>query len=483
MDYCYIAAAVSEPGIITDPDVLSGFLRDESGLLGRADGVLRPRSVEEVVDAVRHCRASQVPLLPVGLQSATTGAAVPFGGLVLSTRAWTGVEDVDRAARIAVVRPGTVTGELRAVVAEEGLLYPPDPTSLDECTIGGNVASNASGARSFRYGVTSDWIAGLELVDGTGTTHRFMRRAVDKNTTGPRAFHDPVDLVVGSEGILGAVTRVWVRLTTDPGPFFGAFIWFDSRDDALRAAVSWRLGGDPAPRCVELFDRGALDLFSTHPSGPRVPDRAAAMLFTEWDLGDRTLESVLEDLVPGWEALGARLDDTLIASTPKEQARLRDLRHHIPASINERAARHHGTGGLKISTEFCVPPGRLLEVMGRVEAIRSEEGVEEMICYGHVGNGHPHIFMYGRNPEEVTHRKRVAHRLCEAAVAAGGTVSGEHGIGKTRRDFLRYMMPPQILQALVETKRAFDPDWIFAPGNVLHDPRGTVDGIWELEED
>ncbi len=474
---------MSVQGIITDPDVLSGFLQDESGLQGRADGVLRARAEGEVVDAIRQCRANSRPLLPVGLQSATTGAAVPFGGIVLSTSAWTEVEDVDRARRIAVVRPGVITGDLKRLVASESLFYPPDPTSQDESTIGGNVASNASGARSFRYGVTSDWVEGLELVDGTGTTHRFMRRTMDKNTTGPRAFHDPVDLVIGSEGILGIVSRVWLRLAEDPGPFFGAFLWFPSLEDALRAAVAWRLGPPPTPRCVELFDRAALGYFSTHPAPPSVPDSAGAMLFTEWDLGDRSLEAVLEDLVPIWSTQGALVDDTVIASTASERAWLRDLRHHVPASNNERAALHHAEGGLKVSTEFCVPPDRLVEVMAKVEGIRQAEDVEEMVRYGHVGNGHPHIFMFGRTPDEVEQRKRVAHRLCELAVAAGGTVSGEHGIGKTRRDFLRYMMPPQIRQALAETKRAFDPDWILAPGNILHDPRGTNDGIWELEED
>jgi len=473
---------VSTPGIITDPDVLSGFLQDESGLCGRAEGVLRPESTDEVLDAVRRCRAEQRPLLPGGLQSATTGAAVPFGGVVLSTRAWTGVEDIDRERRVAVVRPGTITADLKRAVAAEGLLYPPDPTSEEESTIGGNVASNASGARSFRYGVTADWILGLELVDGTGSVHRFTRRSVDKNTTGPRAFNDPVDLVVGSEGILGVVTRIQVRLIPDPGPFFGAFLWFPSLDAALRAAVGWRLGGPPAPRCVELFDRAALELFTTHPEPPRTPGGAGAMLFTEWDMGDQSLEDVLDDLVPTWEERGAMVDDTVIASTAAERTWLRHLRHHIPESCNAAAARHHGTGGLKVSTEFCVPPDRFLEVMAMVETIRAEEGVDEMVRYGHVGNGHPHVFMYGRTPAEVTHRKRVAHRLCEAAVAAGGTVSGEHGIGKTRRDFLRYMFPPQVRQALAETKRAFDPDWILAPGNILHDPRGTDDGIWELKE-
>ena len=429
------------------------------------------------------CRAEGTPLLPVGLQSATTGAAVPYGGLVLSTKGWTGIEDLDLCQRIAVVRPGTITGDLKRAVAAEGLLYPPDPTSEDECTIGGNIASNASGARSFRFGVTADWVMGVEFVDGTGATHRFMRRAVDKNTIGPRAFTDPVDLLVGSEGIFGVVTRVWLRLARDPGPFFGAFLWFPALDGALAAAVAWRIGGPPRPRCVELFDRAALDSFATHPARPRIPAGAGAMLFTEWDLGEQAIDAVLDDLVPTWTTLGVLVDDTLIATTSRERARLRDLRHHIPESNNARAAEHHAEGGLKVSTEFCVPPNRLLEVMTQVEVIRREEGVDEMVRYGHVGNGHPHIFMFGRTREEVAQRKRVAHRLCRLAVDAGGTVSGEHGIGKTRRDFLRYMMPEQVKQALAETKRAFDPDWILAPGNILHDPRGADDGIWELEGD
>jgi len=173
----------------------------------------------------------------------------------------------------------------------------------------------------------------------------------------------------------------------------------------------------------------------------------------------------------------------VLASTARERAWLRELRHHVPATNNARAAAFHSAGGLKVSTEFCVPPAALPAVMARVEEHRAAEGIDEMVRYGHVGNGHPHIFMYGRTPEEVVRRKRTAHALCRLAVDAGGTVAGEHGIGKTRRDFLRYVLPPPAVAALAGLKRAFDPDWILAPGNILHDPRGAGDGIWELGEE
>jgi FAD/FMN-containing dehydrogenase len=457
--------------------VLESYRGDQAGVLGYLEALARPQSTAEIRDCIAWCRGKAMPLLPVGLQSATTGAARPEGGLVLDLRGLAGVLDLDRAGKTALVLPGTVTADLKAAVAAEGLLYPPDPTSEKECTVGGNVASNASGARSFRHGMTRDWIQGVEVADGAGNLRWYQRRAVDKNTFGPFAFHDPVDLFVGSEGILGVITKVQVRLLDAPPPFLGAMLFFRDLQGALEAAVTLRRqrdlpGAGAKAGCVELLDRWALDLVAAHPQAPSLPREAQAALFTEWDAPEGDLLGTLEALLPAFEALGAVVDWTLPALTQKERELFRELRHHVPDTCNRMAVACRPQGGVKISTEFCVPPAQILEMMRFVEATRLETGLPCMVRYGHIGNGHPHIFMYAREAAEVPAVRAVAHRLCRRAVELGGTVAGEHGIGKSRRDFLGYMMTPELIDALAAVKRVLDPDWVLAPGNILAAPPG-----------
>jgi FAD/FMN-containing dehydrogenase len=393
----------------------------------------------------------------------------------MDLRGMSGIVDVDRARQIAEVLPGTITMDLKDAVAAAGLYYPPDPTSEKESTIGGNVASNASGARTFRWGMTSDWLEGLEVVTGTGKTQRFFRRPVDKNTAGYRPFQDPVDIFPGSEGTLGIITRIWCRLMPDPGPFAAFILFYPSLLDALEQAVAFRAGRNSlSPRCCELFDGAALSLVGAHPKSPAIPAAAGAALYVEFDTNAEEMDRVIDRCLHPLRQHHVMLDDTVVAQTLGERQLIRELRHHVPESCNNEAKRFHGDGGLKVSTEFCVPVTRLVEMMSFVETTFREEKVDLLVRYGHVGNGHPHIFMRGRNPEEVAARKRLAHRWYEKAVLLGGTVSGEHGIGKTRRDVLRYMYSDETLTAMRNLKRAFDPHDILAMGNIFPETEPLV---------
>jgi len=404
----------------------------------------------------------------VGCQTATTGAAVPQDDVVLSLRGLAGVVDIDPRRRVAEVLPGTITADLKSAVEEAGLFFPPDPTSEQESTVGGNIASNASGARTFRWGVTENWIRGLEVVTGKGEVHRFFRRRVDKNTAGLRPFLEPLALFAGSEGTLGVVTRAWVDLIEHPGPCVAFLLFFDSLDEALELAVSFRAGTCPeSPRCVELLDRTALTIVGGHPGAPAIPGQAGACLYVEFDSRSDSPDRVIEACVVPLADRGLMLDDTVVAVTRRERSLLRELRHFVPESCNQEATRFHAAGGLKVATEFCVPSTHLVEMMRFVEETAREAGVEEMVRYGHVGNGHPHVFMRGRNREEVVHRKQLTHRWYARAVELGGTVSGEHGIGKTRRDILRHLYSPALLEAMRQVKRVFDPGNILAIGNIF----------------
>ncbi len=459
---------------IKDPDLLEQYRSDESGVSGTVAAAVRPKSSDDVVELVKQCAADGTRLLPVGCQTATTGAAVPQDDLVVDLTTVAGVVDIDRNRMTAEVLPGTITYDLKQAVQAEGLYYPPDPTSEKESTIGGNVAANASGARTFRWGMTADWIEGLEVVTGKGELHRIFRRRVDKNTAGYLPFHDPLRMFLGSEGTLGFVTRVWVKLISDPGPFVAFILYFPSLRDALETAVDLRLAKiSPSPRCVELFDEQALDLLGSYPKAPQLPSAARAALYVEYDTNGRDLDRIIEEDLAGI-GHSVLLDDTFVGQTLAEKAYIRELRHHVPETGNQMAKAFHARGGLKVSTEFCVPPQRFLEMMDFVDKTSAQAGVDFLLRYGHVGNGHPHVYTRGRDPEEVAKLKKLAHLWCERAVALGGTISGEHGIGKTRRDYLRHMYPPAVIAAMRSVKRELDPANIFAVGNIFPDTEALV---------
>jgi FAD/FMN-containing dehydrogenase len=309
----------------------------------------------------------------------------------------------------------------------------------------------------------------VEVVTGAGETLRFRRSRVDKNTAGLLPFHDPVSLFVGSEGTLGVVTRVWLRLCGNPGPYVAFVLPFRALLDALRAAVALRTRQVSVhPRCVELFDAGALKMLATHARAPKLPAAAGAALYVELDRAEaedveRLVARDLAQLLP----FGLLLDDTIVGETAAEKAWIRDLRHHIPETCNRAASEHHATGGLKVSADFAVPPDRLLEMMAVVEESRVQHGVDVMVRYGHVGNGHPHVFMRGRNPDEVVRLRAIVLEWSDRVVAMGGTVAAEHGIGKTRRYLLPRQYPAAVLAAMNAVKRTFDPHGLMARGNIF----------------
>ncbi len=453
--------------IITDRDVLPAYETDESGLHGHAVGLVRPSTADEVARLVRKCRRSGQRLLPVGRRTATTGAAVPQGDLVVSTEKMTGVADIDRDRLLAEVLPGTLTADLKRAVEAQGLYYPPDPTSENECTIGGNVATNASGARTFRWGMTRDWIEGIEVVLGTGERLTLRQSRPDKNTAGYAPFHDPVALFSSSEGTLGIITRIWVRLIPDPGPFVAFLVFFPSLTEVLDLAVAFRTRTVKGrPRCVELFDRAALDILALHSRPPVIPPGAGAMLFLEFDTNGRSIETVIEEELYPLSDFHPMLDDTVVADGVRDRTWFRDLRHSVPEWLNARARSFHPQGGLKVSTEFCVPPQHFRPLMDLVDRSARDAGADTMVRYGHVGNSHPHICLLGRNPDEVARLKKLVHLWYVRTVELGGTVSGEHGIGKTRRDILRHQYPATVIRAMRAVKRTLDPDDLMAIGNI-----------------
>lgn len=463
---------------VADPQVCAAYAADASGLRHTPDAVSRPEREAEVVESILSCGARGLPVTAQGLRSSTTGASVAEQGVVLSLERMGRILEVDATERWARVEPGVVLGDFKREVEGMGLFYPPDPTSENECTIGGTIATNASGARTYRYGSTRGYVKGLRVVTADGAVHDVERRVPSKNATGYFGFQNPVDLWIGSEGTLGIVTQIDLHLLPGPPRFFAGLVFFPDVETALRfvlAADEARIAGRLRPRCLELFDRAALDLAAGAQRGHdlRVPERAGAALYFEEELGDAQVSARLEP----WGALidrtGGLADDTVVAERDAAIQELRRLRHAIPAGMNERGALAQRNGGRKVSTDFAVPLPALPRLMARCTEIGRDFG-GPTIAYGHVGNGHPHFNLLAGDPVELERAEAAVLEMARCAVALGGTLSAEHGIGKVKRAALRELYPSWMWTAMRAVKLALDPRGLLAPGNLFLDGPDVV---------
>lgn len=461
---------------IRDPSVLEGYLTDASNRRGAAEALVRPRSAEEVAEVVAHCQERAIPLTVTAARTSLTAAAVPCGGWLLSLEALDRMGEIGEAT--ATAEAGVRLGAFQDAIEARGRLYPPDPTSRHDCTLGGSIACNASGARTFRYGPTRPWIEALQVVLPTG---ELLEVGPDDPVpadwpapawTEPRVktaagFAPPrrlLDLFIGQEGTLGVVTRATVRLTRRPDAVIGLVAWFRSWRDAVRAVSALRDAaradrrGALSPRCIEYFDASCLDLARAR--GIDVPTDARAALFCEQEVEPGVGEEA--HLEAWWTALGeldARVDDTLVAAADAGRAALHAFRHAVPAGINEEQARN---GMPKVGTDLAVPDDALVEMM---EAYA--ETPMRHVLFGHIGDNHLHLNLLPRTDEELRRAHDWYDALARRAIALGGTVSAEHGIGKTKRRHLAWMVGEETLASFRALKRRLDPAWILGRGNIV----------------
>jgi glycolate oxidase len=456
------------PEMITDPEILAAYNEDALGIKGKFKGLFRPNSEAEVIDMVQDCAARKLPLTAQGLRSSLTGAAICEEGAALSLERMNRLIHIDVERKSAVIEPGIILSDFKKSVIEAGLMYAPDPTSADECTLGGNVATNASGSRSLKYGATINWVQGLRIVDGRGRVLEVKNSISGKMCAGYGAMYRPTQLFVGSEGTLGIVTRIEVSLTELPANVFVGIVFF--RD--LKSAIDFTIEAihEPAykPASMEFLDQACLEIIRPKAKGIAIPADARAMIYFEQEYNDDSEKDRWLNLwFPLVEKHTPFSDDTQIAISPKEKKHLYDLRHHVPSKTNEESIKVVKTGGCKISTDWVVPHNRLHDLFKYFDEIRGPLGDMTVIRFGHLGSGHPHFNFIARTREEKIIASEIDDLMAKKAVALGGCVAGEHGIGKMKHRQLALQYPPQIIGAMKALKREFDPAGIMAPGNIF----------------
>jgi D-lactate dehydrogenase len=425
---------------------------DNSRRQALPDAVVFPRTHEQVVALVRACREHRVPLTARGRGTNTTGASVPVaGGMVASFERMDRIVRIDPDDRLAVVEPGVLNGDLQAALAEHGFFWPPDPTSAPYCTIGGNLACNAGGPRAVKYGSTRENTLGLHAVAGTGEAFR-----CGVNTTKGATGYDLTRLLIGSEGTLALITEATLKLT--PSPSARRTLRATYADVASAARAVARIMAQPVTPCaLEFMDGTALELARRH-AGDGVPE-AGALLMIEVDGEADTLHAAVEAVSRA--ARGDGLIDLHAAADADEASTLWAARRALSPAQRSLSPN-------KINEDVVVPVSRLPDLVAAIERLAREHGLP-IVSFGHAGNGNLHVNLLPRDADELERAEPCLRSLFETVVALGGTLSGEHGIGLSKRDFMPKALDTETLAFMRGIRHSFDPDGILNPGKLLPD--------------
>lgn len=451
-------------GLSSDKSVRDAYEADASGLHLVPDLVARPESVDDVIEVVRKAASDRTPITCAGAQTSTTGASITDKGILLSLLSLDRISPPDEKARTINVEPGALVGQIKRTAAAAGLLFAPDPTSEEESTIGGAIACNASGARTFKYGATRRHVRALKVVMASGELIELRRPDLEKNTVGYAFAHDPIDWFIGSEGTLGIVVEAELSLLPLPHHVVGLAVLFRAERDALNFVIATRESPQLSARCIEYFDGLAIEIARSASAGLIPPD-ATGMVYVEEEISD-DLDSTLVRWVELIETIGVDFEPLVFDG----EARLREarrIRHSIPTTMNERGNSFRNSGGRKVSTDWAVPYRRLPEAIESARSLVSRAGIDEPVIYGHAGNGHPHQNFVARDARELASIEAVVEETLRRVLALGGTVAAEHGIGKIKRRWLPLQMNALQISMMTAVKSELDPLGLLAPGNIL----------------
>jgi FAD/FMN-containing dehydrogenase len=434
------------------------YLTDASGFSGFAEQVYAPADEAAVVKILQDAVRDATPITVVGAGTGLTGARVPQGGIVLSLEKFRKLEVGNGSARVG---PAVTLLELREAAAPTRQFFAPDPTEIT-ASIGGVIATNASGSRSFRYGSARRHILGLRVALMSGRVEEYRRGdRIDfdvpmipmpdttKNTAGYRLSPgmDWIDLFTGSEGTLGVVLEAEISLLPIPANLFGAVVFFASDEKALDAVDAWRPHQEL--RMLEYADRNSLDLLRGR--YPEIPKEALAALLIEAE-GDDV--DVWEDRLA---SAGALIEASWFATDPRDRERFRRFRHSLPELVIDVVVRR---GFLKMGTDFAVPLGRSREMLAYYRKQLEDRLPDRYVIYGHIGDAHVHVNMLPGSKAEAETASELLDEFARHAVRLGGTVSAEHGLGKRKAKLLSLQYAPEHIEAMKAVKRRMDPGWL-----------------------
>lgn len=423
--------------------------------------VLMPETTEEVVQIVRHCAEKSLPITTRGAGTGLSGGALPVcGGVVLAMEKMNRILGIDEENFQVKLQPGVVNQHLRDAVEAKGLFYPPDPASMGSSMIGGNIAENAGGPRAVKYGVTKDYVLNLKVVLASGEV---IQTGADvlKFSTG---YH-LTDLMVGSEGTLGIITEITLKLIPFPKERKLFFAPFASAEKACKAVAEiCRAGIDPS--ALELMENAALAWSMKYADiALKLPMNFEAYLLIELDGDDEeAIFARAERMNEVLEKMGAA--EVIFADTPDEQAKLWKARRAAGEAVHSHS--------IYKEEDTVVPRAKLPDLLKKVKTIGKNYGFQS-VCYGHAGDGNLHVNILKADLSDEfwqNNIKLAIREIFEAVVEMGGTLSGEHGIGWVQKEFMDIPYPPHHLALLKNIKLAFDPKLLLNPMKIIPDEKG-----------
>jgi D-lactate dehydrogenase (cytochrome) len=494
----------------TQPDEMQSFLADSSHVGGGfAERVVFPETVEEVAEVLRQASRAQTPVTISGAGTGTVAGRVPFGGVLLATDKLNRIKQIvgdGHGGGHAVAEAGVVLGDFQSAIESDGLLYPPDPTERS-CFLGGTVATNASGARTFKYGPTRNYVERLTIALATGDVIDIRRSDLHADANGHLAIPlpsgrliearlptyqmphvrkhasgyyvapgmDVIDLFIGSEGTLGVILEVETKLVPKPEGLLSGVVFFKSEEDLLafvreareRSLANRRSGSTVSDgsaldaRALEYFDVESLSFLRQ--KYPEIPTQAIGAIFFEQETTSSTEDSAMTEWQSLLERHNALADDSWFAVNEADQTGLREFRHALPVLMNEWFARHNQR---KISTDMAVPDEAFAGML-RFYQDSLRGGNLRYTIFGHIGDNHVHVNILPRDDDEAAKGREIYRTFIRRAVDSGGTISAEHGIGKLKREYLRELYGEEHLREMAALKLAFDPAGILCRGNMF----------------
>jgi len=449
---------VGAENVSVSPADRDKYSHDEVAELQHApDVVVWVSCAEQVSRILKLAQEAVFPVTPRGAGQGLSGGSVPaFGGVVLTLEKMGRILEIDQENLMATVEPGVITGDIHREVEALGLFYPPDPASLDSCSIGGNIAENAGGPRAIKYGVTRNYVCGLEAVLPSGEIVTMGGKFV-KNVTG----YDLIQLLLGSEGTLAVITKVILRLLPLPPVRVDLLVPFNDFRAASQS-VSDIIKSRIVPTALEFMGKDSI-LAVEALTEKEIPfhDAEAHLLVTIDGNKQAAVEAEYEKI--GEICLDNGAQDVLVADNPRLRDKLWEARRLIIEALQ-----HMSPEGIMDTQDLVVPRAKIPELLSRIKEI-AEKHAMNIVCFGHAGDGNVHVNVIKDVPEEKWKAKKepLVEEMYRAALALGGSITGEHGIGLTRKQFLPLAADGRQIELMRKIKEVFDPQDILNPGKIF----------------
>jgi D-lactate dehydrogenase (cytochrome) len=483
----------------TEQDEIQNYLVDASNTKGFCEAVYIPENISEMAEIIREANNKKHLVTISGNGTGLTGARVPKGGIVITTEKLNKIIEINLQENFALVDPAVLLSDLQDAIQSKGLLYPPDPTERN-CFIGGTVATNASGARTFKYGSTRNYVEELEIILPDGD-FLYLKRGENfaddlslmlktssgrdiklilpdyqmpntKNASGYfcKRNMEAIDLFIGSEGTLGVITKIKLKLLPLPLSDLSCVLFFETEDNAFNFLTRARdesyknrelkITNSIDATALEYLDENSLKFLIK--DYPNIPANAKAAVWFGQQCHNNE-DDLLELWINLFKDYNGKEEDAWFAMTEKDKENIIGFRHTISTSVNEYISRNNFR---KLGTDVAVPDGKFIDFYYSIKKEVETENVDYVI-YGHFGNSHIHLNMLPKTEEEFTKGKELYKSICLRAISLGGTFSAEHGVGKNKTNYLVEMYGQENVNKMRMLKKTLDPNYILGVGNIF----------------